>query len=349
MDKKRKNIIIIVALLVVTNLITHYASSGTTSILGEKNTVVVASVKGHEFSSNDIYTTWVESKQSADPLSALLQSIDEYILNDKYADDKTIADEVATQVEQSYAYYQSKGQDLKALLEQAGMSEEDWEKQVRDGVLLDKATKSYVESIVTKEQVEAAYNADAPKSRTSQILFKVEVEEGVAVTETEAAAKSKADEVYAELVTAMETSTDKNATFAQFAKDYSEDVNSKDIGGDIGFSNSESTEYQTEVDALNVGEFSEVIKTSYGYVIILKTEVQEKQDLSNESVYNDYKAQVAEKMIKSNDYYSKIALIELRSEYGLKFLDTSLGESYSLLVEQTNGEFEEAQEKLEGQ
>lgn len=345
MNQKRKNIILIVAALVITNLITHYASSGQTSVLGKKTTVDVASVDGKTFTSNNIYTSWVEDGQSATAINALLNEVDAFILNDKYGDDESVDEEVKTQTQQAKDYYESQDQDFDALLEQSGMDTDSWNELVKKQVLSEKATMAYVEEIVTKEQVQEAYDADAPKIKTSQILFKVSPDDTQSVEELEKEAQEKAEEVYKELEKEMKDSDDVEKTFAKFAKKYSEDEDSKDKGGDVGYSNSEDLEYQAAIQDLEVNEYTEVVKTTYGYSIILKTDVQEKKSLDEESVYNKYKSQVAEEMIAANPTYSQIALIELRSEYNLKFKDTDLGEQYSQLVEQTNSQLEAAKEQ----
>ncbi len=342
MNQKRKNLILIIVLLVITNLITHYASSGQESILGKKTTVDVASVDGKTFTSNNIYTKWVEEGQSSTAINSLLSNVDEFILNDKYGDDESVDEEVKTQLQQAKDYYESQGQDFSALLEQSGMSEETWTDLIKNQILGEKAAVSYVEELVTKEQVQEAYDADAPKIKSSHILFKVSPDETTSVDELEKEAKAKADEVYKELEKEMKDSDDVEKVFAKFAKKYSEDEDSKDNGGDVGYSNSEDASYQAAIEGLEIGEYSEVTKTTYGYSIILKTDVQEKKSLDEESVYNKYKSQVAEEMITSNPTYKQVALIELRAEYSLKFKDTDLGEQYSALVEQTNSQLEAA-------
>ncbi|MFV0425138.1 MAG: peptidylprolyl isomerase [Bacilli bacterium] len=340
MNQKRKNIILVLVALVVTNLITHYASSGQDSRLGKKTTVVIASVDGKEFTSNDIYNSWKSDGQSSTTINSLINSVDSYILNDKYEDSEEIAEELDTQVKQAKAYYEDQGQDFDELLSQSGMTEDSWEEMLKLQIQTQKETQSYVESIVTKDQVQEAYDADEVKVRTSQILFKVEVSEDTAVADVEAEAKAKADDVYKLLTEEMENSEDKQATFAKYAKEYSEDVDSKENGGDVGFSNSEDSAYQEAIKDLEIDEYTEVVKTSYGYAIIMKTDVQEKKSLDDEAVYEKYQTQVAEQMIEENSSYSQLALIELRSSYGLKFKDTDLGEQYSTIVEQTNAQFE---------
>ncbi len=311
MNKNKKNIIVIVALLVVTNLFTYYASTGKTSVLGDKTTVDVASVDDKTFTSNDIYTTWVEDNQSVSTLDALLTSVDEHILNDKYADDESVEEELELQTDQTRAYYESQGQDFDELLEQSGMDEDSWKELYRNQILSTKATQEYVESIITEEEVQAAYDLDVPKIKTSHILFKVEPSDDVAVEEVEQEALAKANEVYAELQLAIEESGDVEATFAEFATTYSEDETSKDHGGDIGYSNSEDALYQSAIEGLEIGEYTEVVQTSYGYSIILKTDVQEKASLDEESVYNTYKTQVAEEKIAENSTYTQKHLSNL--------------------------------------
>ncbi|MFV0498432.1 MAG: peptidylprolyl isomerase [Bacilli bacterium] len=342
MNFKKKNLIGILIILLVTNFTTYYISSGKTSVLGKKTNVKVASVDNKDFTSNDIYKSWKATGQSASTLSSLISAVDSYILNDKYKDDKSVQKEIEKKKEQLIASYTDQGQDFESILKSSGISMDDWTKMFNTQTLTEVETKNYVKSIIKKDEVKKAYEADEAKIRTSHILFKVKTDESKALEDLEKEAKAKADDVYTKLIEEIEKSDDKQKTFAKYAKEYSEDVDSKEKGGDIGFSNSEDLEYQNAVINIEVGDITEVVKTSYGYEIIMKTDIQEKKSLDNKSVYEKYLNQIAEEKITDNATYSEVAMIELRSKYGLKFTDTSLGEQYSASLESTNKTMEEA-------
>lgn len=341
MNQKRKNIIIVVVLLLVTNLFTNYISSNRDAVLGKKTNVTVASVDGKEFSSNDIYKEWKSSGIEQAALTALLESVDKYIINDKYGKDKTIKSEADKQAEQIRSSYESQGTDFDETLASSGLTEKKWIEMLQQQIAVEKITKAYVEKTVTKEEVQAAYDAEGDKVKSSQILFKVVPQEGVATEEITKAASDEANAVYTELETALKDSKDQEATFAEFAKKYSQDEDTKDRGGNIGYSTGEDELYQTELDKLEVGQISGVVETNYGFAIIMKTDVKEKQSLDKKSVYKKYQKQIADtKIEEKKDAYSQVAMIEFRQSYGLKFKDTELGEAYTVLIDQSKTELE---------
>lgn len=99
--------------------------------------------------------------------------------------------------------------------------------------------------------------------RSSHILFKV-VDD--ATDEESAEVEAKAQEVLDKLNAG-------EVEFADAAKEYSED-SSADDGGDVGWDKLATfvTEYQDALSALSTGQMSGLVKTTYGYHIILCTD-----------------------------------------------------------------------------
>lgn len=99
--------------------------------------------------------------------------------------------------------------------------------------------------------------------RSSHILFKVADD---ATDEESAEVKAKAQEVLDKLNAG-------EVEFADAAKEYSED-SSADDGGDVGWDKLTTfvTEYQDALSALSTGQMSGLVKTTYGYHIILCTD-----------------------------------------------------------------------------
>lgn len=99
--------------------------------------------------------------------------------------------------------------------------------------------------------------------RSSHILFKVADD---ATDEESVEVEAKAQEVLDKLNAG-------EVEFADAAKEYSED-SSADDGGDVGWDKLTTfvTEYQDALSALSTGQMSGLVKTTYGYHIILCTD-----------------------------------------------------------------------------
>ena len=147
--------------------------------------------------------------------------------------DKEVEDAVA---EEQKRY----GDSYNSVLQRAGMTPESRKAQIRTSKLVEYAVKKAAEAELTDENFKKAFEEYTPEV-TAQII-KLDSEE-------------KAKEVLAK---AQESGAD----FAQLAKDYSTDENTKENGGEITF-DSTSTELPDVVKkaafALNVDEISDVI------------------------------------------------------------------------------------------
>lgn len=101
--------------------------------------------------------------------------------------------------------------------------------------------------------------------RSSNILIKVAED---ASEEEDAEAKAKAQEVLDKIESG-------DMSFADAAKEYSEDTGSAKDGGDVGWDKLTTfvTEYQDALSGLSKGQVSGLVKTTYGYHIIECTDV----------------------------------------------------------------------------
>ncbi len=150
--------------------------------------------------------------------------------------------------------------DYKTQLTYAGLTESILRSQIGEEIKFDKLTREVIGDLpVSEEEIRAAYE----KVRTSHILIRP------AGTSDDdwALAEGKAWETHA-LVNAE--------NFADVAIEVSED-GSASQGGDIGFVGRGQTveEYETTAFALEVGEISEPVRSSFGFHIITVTERQE--------------------------------------------------------------------------
>lgn len=335
----KKNILIVIAILVVTNVFTYYTfATNKVKLSGDTGNTEIASVEGKSYTADDIYTKWKESNSSTSALDTLLTEVDTDILEKKYGENPAIDEAVKLEIAQTDEYFKSQGSSLEQQFEKGvGITREDWEASLRKTEMQKLATVDYVKTLVTDEEIKDAHKNEVPQAQTSHILFKTAQKEGQTVDEADSAAKTKAEEVLVELNAEMakaNSEEDKAKVFADFAKKYSEDEESKDKGGDIGFSNSEDSAYQTAANELKIGEYTTtVIKTKYGYSIILKTGEKEKPSIEDETVQETYRTKLAEEKITAYAEYSQITMIKLREEAGFKVVDTDLQKKYEEKVE----------------
>lgn len=138
---------------------------------------------------------------------------------------------------------------------------------------------------VDDAEIQAAYERDkaqykTPESRkASHILIKLSQTDS---DEAKKAAAEKAQSVYEKLKGGLD--------FAAAAKQYSDDMLSRDSGGSLGsISRGDMPKaFETKLFGLNPGEISEPVKTSQGYEIIRLDEIKGGQQKS----FDDVRAQI---------------------------------------------------------
>lgn len=129
--------------------------------------------------------------------------------------------------------------------------------------LLEKEIGKKVEdSVVTEAEMKAWY-AKNPQIRLSDIL--IEVKPG-ATAEQRAEAKKRAAEILAEVQKSKRP-------FEELVRLYSDDITTKNLGGDIGWQTRISlvSSYYDSVNKLSVNEISNLIETPFGYHIVKLT------------------------------------------------------------------------------
>lgn len=123
--------------------------------------------------------------------------------------------------------------------------------------------KKVEESTVTEAEMKAWY-AKNPQIRLSDIL--IEVKPG-ATKEQREEAKKRASDILDEVKKSKRT-------FEELVKLYSDDITTKNLGGDVGWQTRISlvSSYYDEVNRLAVGEISsDLIETAFGYHIVKLT------------------------------------------------------------------------------
>jgi hypothetical protein len=149
-------------------------------------------------------------------------------------------------------------------------------------------------SAASPAEIDSAYNSDKEQYKVTE--DKMRASHIIVGTEPEAQA------IYNRLK--------KGDNFSKLAQDYSLDKQTSSQGGDLGYFTSEQarqfdTDFAGATSKLKVGEYSEPVKTKYGYHIIMLTDIM-KAGSSPDSI--GIKSQISDelKKIKQNQAFSSL-------------------------------------------
>ncbi len=268
-------------------------------------------------------------------LNYIIGIMDEQILDKEYEDSDDADAYVENQIKIFQLYYGLS--DDAALLDYVrnyGYSTiDEFKEYLKTNYKRTLAEKDYLKDQITDKEIEKYYTDNMYGDVTiSHILVKVDstgdnTEEEKKDAETKAQDKIK--EIYEKL--------DGGTSFAEVAKEYSDDAATSSNGGRIGtFNKGEMTtrfneEFENAVLKLEKGKYTaKTISSTYGYHIIYKDEQKEKPELATvkQTIID---ALIKEKETEDTKAQNK-ALIELRKKYGLKFDDEELNSQYENAV-----------------
>ncbi len=268
-------------------------------------------------------------------INYLINIIDEKILNNEYEDSDDVNNYAENQIKlYKQIYYGNDENAFKEDLQSAGYSSiDEFKTYLKTNYKRTLAKNDYIKSNITKNEIEKYYNESVYGDVTvSHILIKLENSSN-STDEEKKEAENKAQEKIKEIYEKLDGGT----SFAEVAKEYSEDTATSSNGGRIGtFNKGEMTtrfneEFENAVLKLEVGKYTaKTVKSSYGYHIIYKDAQKEKPDLDT------IKQTIIETLTTEKGTEDKKAeykaMIELRKKYGLKFEDDELNTQYDNAV-----------------
>lgn len=292
--------------------------------------VVSLSKNEYKISVDDLYKELKEKYA----INYIIQEIDKEILTKEYETDEQAESYAENQIKMVKMYYENDDSKLLSALQSAGYSSiNEYKEYIIINYKRNLATKDYVKSNISDSEIKKYYDNNIYGDVTiSHILIKLETSDNLTddeKKEQEKIANDKIKEIYEKL--------DGGKSFAEVAKEYSEDTATSANGGRIGtFNKNEMTkqfnqEFENTVLSLKVGKYNtKVVKSSYGYHIIYKDSEKEKPAL--ETVKQTIIDELVDEKMADDDKLQYKALIELRKNYGMTFNDDNIESQYETAV-----------------
>lgn len=282
--------------------------------------------------------------------NVLMQMIDKKILEEEYEDKLDEAKEYAENyVEMMKKYYgtdekgvYSETKFLQTLQSQTGYTSiDEFQEDMRINYLQKFAVEDYVKDQLKDKDIEKYYKDEIVGDRdVYHIQIVPEVKSTMTDSEKEEANK-KALEKAKELITRLK----KGESFEEVAKEASDDEATKEKGGSLGFINKGSygsTEFDKEVYALKVGEYSSTpVKTTNGYEIVYVKEEKEKKSL--EDVKDQIVDALVEEKLDADATLSVTAIKELRKSKGVDIIDTEINRNFEKYMDRVEANLKQQQ------
>ncbi|MEI4614169.1 peptidylprolyl isomerase PrsA [Bacillus cereus] len=267
------------------------------SACGQKNGSATVATATDSTITKDNFEKQLKDRYGKDMLYEMMA---QDVITKKY---KVPDEEVNKEVEKVKKQY---GDQFKKVLENNGLKdEEDFKNQIKFKLAMNEAIKKSI----TEKDVKDHYK---PEIKASHILVGDE---------------NEAKEIKSKL--------DAGASFEELAKQESQDLLSKDKGGDLGYFNSGTMAPEFEMAAykLNVGQISNPVKSSNGYHVIKLTD---KKDLKPyDEVKNSIRKNLEEERTADRVFSKKLLQEELKKA-NIKINDSELKDTFTLAREQEN-------------
>ena len=289
---------------------------------------VVTLSKANSISVDNLYAEMKDSYA----IGVLLDMMDTNILNDKYPTSDEETDQVEGQINTWLSAFGSEEVLLQQVQSAFGVTSMD---ELRSYLSLQykrgKAVEDYTKGLVSDDEVKKYYDEEVfGDIHARHILIEADItsdmsEEEKATKEEEALQQAK------DVITRLNN----GEAFDAIAKELSDDEDTKDDGGDLGFfvKGEMTKEFEEAAKKLAVGEYTkEPVKTTYGYHIILKVEEREKAPF--EQWQEKIKETLASDKLTDDPTLQITALMELRKEYGMYIEDETLRNQYDALMTQ---------------
>ena len=306
--------------------------------LSNGDEAVVTFKDGDMISANEFY----EEIKNTYGLDALINMIDKYVFEKEFADDTEDALAYAkSSVDQLITYTGSEEDALTYVQQYYGYQTLDaYQNFAYIGYLQSIAITEYVKENITEEELKDYYENEVyPDMTISHILITPDVTDDMTDEEKEEEedkAKETIESIIDKLNEAKDNDEDIESVFADLAKEYSEDDDTKDDGGNLGEINigdldSNYDELIKAASKLKDGEYStEVITTELGYHVILKTKTGEKA--SYDDSVDTMKDAITQDKLNEDQSLMVDAIRYYRDLYELDIIDSEMDSQYSIYM-----------------
>ena len=279
----------------------------------------VANINGEVYTADKLY----EEMKSHYSVNVLLNDIDDIILSEKYPETEEMKNEIKETAESYYSSYEAYyGYTKEEFLSNYGFKNEN---MFLDNLKLDYRRNEYyddyVEKMITDKEIDKYYEKEVFGDVDSKhILVKIDKEGKDGLSDEEA--KKLAKEIIKKL--------DGGKSWEDVIEEYKDKIVNEELGYQA-FNASLESSYLKECKNLEVGKYSKTpVLTSYGYHIVYKIAQKEKPTL--EEVKDDILEILSnEKKNADKNLYNK-ALVAMREDAKLEFVDTVLAEEYTKIV-----------------
>ncbi len=314
----------------------------TVPTLNDGEQAIVSFNNGNGVSINELYN---ELKTNYG-LEALINLMDKKILEDKYKDNLTSANEYADSTMKSLE--ESYGDNLLSAIQQGtGLQTIDaYRSYVYVSYLQNLCIEDYAKSQVSEKEMKKYYEDKVYGDvLVNHILVTANVDDD-ATDEEKTNAENEAKEKINTIIAKLKESDNVKETFTSLAKEYSEDTSTKEDGGSLGYINEGtlSSAYDEIVEnafKLKDGEFStEVITTELGYHVIFREASKEKA--SYDDVKDSIRDTLSEDILSTDASVNTKALQELRKEYGMEIVDSEIQSQYAKYIQNALAQAQQA-------
>ncbi len=272
-------------------------------------------------SANDLYQTLKEKYGT----SFLIDMMDRKILDKEYETNEETEEYVDIQVNTLKNYYKTESEFLEYINNYGYKNEQELREYFQLNYKRNLAVYDYLESLISENDINEYYEQNVNGDITgSHILINVNITDSMTEDEKRTAKEESLNKAK-EAITKLDNGT----SFADVAKEYSEDSATKNKGGSMGTFNSLDLDDVTrqEYSKLAKGEYSKTpVETEYGYEVFFKEDEKEKPSL--DSVKSRIIKIISDEKLNNDSKLQYKGIIAMRQKYGFTINDEDLAVYY---------------------
>ena len=291
-------------------------------------TQVIASIDGKKFTTENLY----DKIKNVSGHNALIELIDEYIMNKEIKDTSDVESYADEQVKSLKANY---GDDWANFLAYYNFADDEALRNyfIKDTMRSDIAKDYIKKNEITDKEIKTYYDKEIEGALSVRYVLLQPINNDTMTSEEVKEEEKKAETRAKEVITKLKN----GEKFEDLAKEYSDDSSTASNGGlyENILKQDVVEEFWNAAKALKDGAYTtSPVKSSYGYFVILRISQGEKPSLE------DSKDQILEAILKKQleedtSLINKI-WVKIRESYNLDIVDTDLKDAYDKVVKDLN-------------